>query len=208
MRYRDFYKELLVEGDYSGDHSAPVREGNAPLNDLTINGIFPDDIYGSDASRMYSSGEPYDGECLSIIRHAHNRPNYRVKVYRAIPNMETKSDKRLKDLINVSNYFVKWKFFPVGNEIVGEFESKHKNLGYDEKQKRVLSDIQSEIDSLQSNKTKYTINSGDWVSLVKQYAIDHGRSNLNNNYKILTKTVYAKNLFTDGNSIQEWGYVI
>ena len=34
----------------------------------------------------------------------------------------------------------------------------------------------------------------------------HGESNLNGFYKILTKTVSAKDLFTDGNSTNEWGY--
>lgn len=55
--------------------------------------------------------------------------------------------------------------------------------------------------------TKIKINSGDWVTINPAYAKEHGQSNLNNKFKIITKTVKAKNLFTDGNSIHEWGYV-
>jgi hypothetical protein len=44
------------------------------------------------------------------------------------------------------------------------------------------------------------------VTLNRSYAVEHGRSNLNNRYKILTKTVRAKDLWTDGNSLLEWGY--
>ena len=50
------------------------------------------------------------------------------------------------------------------------------------------------------------INYGDWVTINKKYAIQHGESSLNGEYIILTKTVPAKTLYTDGNSIHEWGY--
>lgn len=49
------------------------------------------------------------------------------------------------------------------------------------------------------------INPGDWVTINKDYAIDHGRRQFNGG-KILTKTVKAKEIFTDGNSIHEFGY--
>lgn len=57
-----------------------------------------------------------------------------------------------------------------------------------------------------SNQEKIEINSGDWVTINRQYAIMHGESTLHGKYKILTKTVPAKTLYTDGNSIHEWGY--
>ena len=46
----------------------------------------------------------------------------------------------------------------------------------------------------------------DWVSITKGYAEMHGEAHLDNNYDILEKTVPAKDLYTDANSIQEWGY--
>ena len=49
------------------------------------------------------------------------------------------------------------------------------------------------------------INHGDWVSLDKQYAIDHGEGALNGEYKILRDRVPAKTLFTEGNSLYEFG---
>lgn len=51
------------------------------------------------------------------------------------------------------------------------------------------------------------INPGDWVANTRAYAQDHGRSVFGaTKYKILTKRVHARELFTDGNSIHEWGY--
>lgn len=50
------------------------------------------------------------------------------------------------------------------------------------------------------------INVGDWVTLDRQYAKEHGQSALNNNYKIVRKTVKARDLFTNGDSIYEFGY--
>jgi len=50
------------------------------------------------------------------------------------------------------------------------------------------------------------INAGDWVTPVKRYAQLHGKENLNGKYVLLKKHVDSKDLFTDGNSIVEWGY--
>jgi hypothetical protein len=49
------------------------------------------------------------------------------------------------------------------------------------------------------------INEGDWVTPIKQYAINHGENRLGN-YEIITKKVKAGELFNDGNSILEFGW--
>ena len=51
-----------------------------------------------------------------------------------------------------------------------------------------------------------TINVSDWVTPSKQWAVNHGYTQYNKNYTILTKIVKAKDLYTDGCSIHEWGY--
>lgn len=51
-----------------------------------------------------------------------------------------------------------------------------------------------------------TINAGDWVTLSKDYAKTHGESVLGNDYTILKKKVKAKELWTNADSIQEFGY--
>lgn len=48
------------------------------------------------------------------------------------------------------------------------------------------------------------INRGDWVAITKSYAEDHGEGL--GDYKIITKQVKARDIFTNGDSIQEWGY--
>ncbi len=53
---------------------------------------------------------------------------------------------------------------------------------------------------------KASITRGDWVTLTKEYAVQHGVSNLDGNYDIVSKSVSAKDLYTDANSIQEFGY--
>jgi len=50
------------------------------------------------------------------------------------------------------------------------------------------------------------INSGDWVTVNKAYAKQHGESTLNGEYKIIEQKVRAKDVFTNGDSIHEWGY--
>jgi hypothetical protein len=56
------------------------------------------------------------------------------------------------------------------------------------------------------NKEITSINAGDWVSLSKDYAKTHGESALKGNYKILEQKVKAKDLWTNADSIHEFGY--
>ena len=49
------------------------------------------------------------------------------------------------------------------------------------------------------------INAGDWVTTARGYAVDHGKSDLNGKYKILKKTVFAKEVFCEGD-LHEYGY--
>jgi hypothetical protein len=77
-------------------------------------------------------------------------------------------------------------------------------LNYDKN--KFVEHLNNEIKQLENKiEKKITINPGDWVSINRQYAVDHGQAHVDN-YKILSKTVKAKELFTDGNSIHEWGY--
>jgi hypothetical protein len=55
---------------------------------------------------------------------------------------------------------------------------------------------------IQSNE----INPGDWITTIKSYAVDHGEGPLGGDYKILEKTVPAGDLYTNGDSIFEFGY--
>jgi hypothetical protein len=56
--------------------------------------------------------------------------------------------------------------------------------------------------SIQSNE----INPGDWITTIKSYAVQHGEGVLGGDYKILEKTVPAGDLYTNGDSIFEFGY--
>ena len=49
------------------------------------------------------------------------------------------------------------------------------------------------------------INPGDWVTTVKEYAREHGAWT-GPKFKVLSKVVKAGDLYTEGNSILEWGW--
>lgn len=53
---------------------------------------------------------------------------------------------------------------------------------------------------------KPAINPGDWVTINRDYAKDHGESALNGQYRILSKSVKARDIYTNGDSMHEWGY--
>ena len=50
------------------------------------------------------------------------------------------------------------------------------------------------------------INPGDWVTIDRQYALDHGESALNGHFHISKRMVPARELFTAGDSMAEWGW--
>lgn len=127
----------LSEDDYKGEHSAP-DSSDAPLYNLTGNGVYPLDIYSSVGYSYYGDD---DFESFSICMAYKGRPNKPITIYRSVP----------ADLVRPK------------------------------------------------------INVGDWVTISKAYAREHGASNLNNKYKIITKSVYARDLYTN-NSLAEWGY--
>lgn len=50
------------------------------------------------------------------------------------------------------------------------------------------------------------INNGDWVTINPDYAKIHGEGPLGGNYRVLQQQVPARKLFTNGDSIHEFGY--
>lgn len=185
----------LNEDDYRGEHTAPTRE-DSPMHDVT--NAYGEDIYGSmeKAVRYFGAHRPYDMYSIGLIQRARNKPNMPVKIYRAVPAVLTNQEK-INDYEKQKAYILKTGRLPQG---VDNWKDKSEYYDY----------ISDEIDKLKSlpaeQEAKTKINSGDWVTINPAYAKEHGKSNLNNKYKVLTKTVSAKNLFTDGNDIHEWGY--
>ena len=51
-----------------------------------------------------------------------------------------------------------------------------------------------------------TINPGDWVAITREYADAHGESRFDGDYDVIEMQVRAGDIFTNGDSIQEWGY--
>jgi hypothetical protein len=200
--------QKTAQEEYRDMHEAPDRESGAPLHDLTQ--MYPDDIYSSDAVRLYGSGESSDGECISIIQRFRNRPNRAIKVYRAIPDYNFDITKKINSLNKLRTYYYKFKFFPMNNAIVDELDEKypHNQYQYDERHEMMMSDLENQIGELVSQKhPTIKINPGDWVTISRDYAKEHGMSNFHGRYKILSKTVLASQLFSEGNSIQEWGFI-
>ena len=198
-----------AEEDYKGEHSAPYKnDADMPMNNLID--IYGDDIYTNNAVDYFSTGEPYDQESIRVIQSMRNKPNAKVKVYRAVPDNTKDIKKQRDEMIHIINYHRRFNFFPMKNDIVYELEEQYpfKEYGHQKQTDKILEHLDKKTDELdeQIKKGKLKLNSGDWVTTARQYAVDHGKRSLNNRYKILTKTVRADELFTDGNSIHEWGY--
>lgn len=188
----DITKEQVE--DYRGYHTAPTSE-DSPMYDVTNS--FGEDMYTNKALRMFGGYGSYDAYSIALIQRARNKPNMPVKIYRAVPAVLTNQEK-INDYEKQKAYILKTGKLP---KDVDNWQNSSEYYDY----------ISNEIDKLKSlpqeQETKTKINSGDWVTINPAYAKVHGKGNLENKFKVLTKTVKAKNLFTDGNSIHEWGYV-
>lgn len=191
--------EEIQNLDYRGDHTAP-NKNHSPLYDVSDS--YGEDMYGGNAMRYYGNGNSYDRESIAIIQSLRNKPNREVKIYRAVPNINLELDKEIKYYYELAQYVRKFGFAPIKDKHASDI---HSSLGYNAT--ATLDFINAKLQELNNKKAKpIGINAGDWVTISLAYARDHGRNNLGNKFKVATKTVPARELFTDGNDVNEWGY--
>jgi len=188
------FKQYLNElEDYVGYHSAPDAESGSPLHDLTD--TYPDDIYGINGVRYYGDRTPFDYKAVSIMSACRNKPNKTLMVYRSVPH-EKSRDELIQQYENEKRYILKHGKIP--NTANTDITNKSDYYDY----------IYYEIERLEKTENindEKQINIGDWVTTVRAYAVIHGKRHLDN-YKILSKQVRAKDVFSGGESILEYGY--
>ena len=190
----------LAPADYRGEHQPPTRADAAsgsgsPLHDLS--GTYPDDFYGPDGARLYGGGETGSGEAWSVIRSVRGRPNARVKVYRAVPRSMGR-DERIRDVERRKRDVLRRGRVPA--DARGDFPDASAYYEH----------LCGELERLEAmpeeEPAKSSIEPGNWVTVSRLYAKEHGEAALNGEYRILSKTVRAADIFTDGNSLVEQGY--
>jgi hypothetical protein len=184
-----------VVSDYAMQHRPPMKGNGAPLYDLTGKGEFyPSDVYSNKAVQYYGTGVPYDNEAFAIAQKYKDKPDALVTMYRAVPK-QLSIEKQIAQLEKQKAAFLKRGNVPPESNLKGSDWYNYASNKLEELKSMPI-----------ENYTKPTINSGDWVTLTKQYAKEHGEANLNNNYQILSKKVPSKKLFTNADSIHEFGY--
>ena len=198
---------MEVDLSYRGEHTAPNKDNGSPLYD--VSGVYPDDIYTLDfktANRYYGNGNDISVNSLNVIRNVHNRPNATVKIYRAVPNLNKKLDTEYKYYTYLVWYVNKFGFAPINDRVA----SSRFHSVYKANKEEYLREIEGIIKRLEIDKknVKLQINVGDWVTINRAYAVEHGEATLLGDYKILTKTVPTKTLYTTGDDVNEWGYNI
>lgn len=183
--------------EYGMEHRPPSPDSGAPLHDVTGGGdYYPDDFYGPNGLKYYGTGEDVaDRESYNVIQSVKNKPNATVTIYRAIPKNLSNSEKLAKVEADMAAYL---KRGTLPKDAITSDGSAWYDKAYE---------IRDSLRSKPDEKIeKIEINSGDWVTLSKKYAKDHGESALNGDYKIISKKVKAKELFTNGDSLNEFGY--
>tara|TARA_R110000803_G_scaffold66820_2_gene128408 strand:- start:784 stop:1392 length:609 start_codon:yes stop_codon:yes gene_type:complete len=194
----NFIKEALESDDYKGQHQPAGKEDGCPMTDVTQNGVYPDDFYSVMGSRYYGDGRNTDNQVWSMIARVHNKKWAQVKIYRAVPHKPTNAE-RITKLEKEKAEMLK-----TGNLPMLAVTPLTRSQYYDK--------IDTELERLLKHddesppRPKLKIEPGNWVTIFRPYASEHGRAALNNEYKILSKTVFARDLYTEGNSMYEWGW--
>lgn len=184
------------DDDYRGSHQAPSPEFGAPMHDVT-RGIYPNDFYSSKGAHYYGGGLDYDNKTHSQILRAKDKPNQSVKIYRAVP-YEPSNKEKIDELNFHKAYVMKTGKLP--KNVTGNWNNPSSYYNWANDEINRLSSLP------ESNQSPKKINNGDWVAITPEYAREHGEQALNGKYKVLTKTVRAKDLWTNGDSFHEWGY--
>jgi hypothetical protein len=183
---------------YRGSHTAPDRDFGAPLHDLTGGGqMYPADIYSSKAAQIYGGGMPYDQKAFFIAQQFKDKPNALVTIYRAVPKDISNSEK-LATLEKQMAAYMKRGTLPKDASNYSD-GSKWYDAAFDRREalRKMPDEPSNEVNK---------INAGDWVTLTREYAKDHGESALRGEYKIISQKVKAKDVFTNADSIHEFGY--
>ena len=187
---------MVDPSEYRGQHTAPMKgDGNAPLHELTK--TYPDDIYSPQAAQYYGhygGGSQADRQAIALMQAAKGRPNMPVTMYRAVPYEKT-VEQQVAAIEKQMAEFMRRGKVPADSYIKGS--EWYENALRTKEKLMTLAEQQPQ---------RLAINNGDWVTLSKEYAKEHGEGALNGKYKIISKKVPARKLFTDGNSIQEFGY--
>jgi len=190
-----------VAEDYRGMHTAPEPMGKSSLDDATD--IFPDDVYDPSVSWNYyghgGSDVAIDKQSASIVSQFRGKPNKPITIYRAVP-YEKSASEQLAELEGHMKAYQRRGRVPKAAEN-GLAKDQWFNDAY-ERADALREAVAKGEDQAQA----MGINGGDWVTINKNYAKQHGESALNGKYKIIQKKVTAKDIHTDGNSIHEWGY--
>ena len=192
--FRTFLTELE---SYVGEHSAPDKSNGAPMHNVSPH-IYPEDIHSHHGASYYgdNGGDNRDHASISHIQNSRNKPLHQVKIYRAVPHIKG-TDEQITELEKHKAYILK----------TGKV---HPSINTHMNSSDYFGHLNTQIEDLKSKPNepspKMKINPGDWVTQNRDYAKSHGEGALNGKYKIISKTVPAKHLYTDGNSIHEWGY--
>jgi hypothetical protein len=191
-------RAMSDELDYRGQHTAPDVESGAPLHDVTGNGIYPADVYSAQGARLYGTGDDaMDRAAFNMINALKGKPNARVTVYRAVPS-EASPSELIARYEGHKRQILKTGKIP--KDAKGQWENSSRYYDW----------VSGEIERLKAapepTKQVLQIQKGDWITPIRKYAVDHGRSALQGEYKIVSKSVRAKDVFTAGDSWLEWGY--
>lgn len=192
-----------IDTSYRIQHTAPSKEGGAPL--FNLSGTYPDDVY-THGAKYYGHGVPYDQKAAYVLSEAKNNPDKMVTIYRAVP-YKPSSEELINQLESQKKFILKTGKLPKD-----ALERPYGQTGAWNNTSEYYDHISNEIDILKKRKPELAvkvddINPGDWITVTREYAKDHGEGvHGKGRYKIISKKVPAKHIFTDGNSIHEYGY--
>lgn len=166
-----------------------------------------DDTYLELAKRYEQGDKSVEPQLRELVDQAARNKGFGKPDYRMSHDAPNRYDDISRSIDDLSELYPADLYSPQGYRYYGSgFDNMDKEAW--QILRRVKGNPEAEVTIYRAypKGTGGTITNGDWVTIVRDYAIEHGEGPLQGDYEIVSKKVKAKDVFTNADSLLEQGY--
>ncbi|MDA3978596.1 LPD38 domain-containing protein [Gallibacterium sp. AGMB14963] len=166
-----------------------------------------DDAYLELAKRYEQGDKSIESQLRELVDEAARNKGFGKPDYRMSHDAPNRYDDISRSIDDLSELYPADLYSPQGYRYYGSgFDNMDKEAW--QILRRVKGNPEAEVTIYRAypKGTGGTITNGDWVTIVRDYAIEHGEGPLQGDYEIVSKKVKAKDVFTNADSLLEQGY--
>ncbi len=166
-----------------------------------------DQHYMALAKRYKNGDSSVESELRSLVNNRAQEKGFGKPDYRMEHSAPNSKDEISQSVDNLSGLYPDDLYSNKGYQYYGSgYDSMDRKAWEILKRVKGNPDAKVTIYRAYPKDTGGTITNGDWVTIVRDYAVEHGEANLDGDYQIVSKDVKASEVFTNADSLLEQGY--